>query len=118
MQMGRKLHNVFSTGGPVLDLNQEVSCVWQDDEKPDMNEIADTISKLTTAKAISTKEKVKMLHSDWSEEEIEEEADAILAESGMAVPDLGPLPTDRGLPVDTVPEPVPEDEELEPPVPS
>jgi len=112
MIMARKLYNVFGDGG--LDVEQEIKCVWQDDEKPDVNEIADTINKLTQAKAISTEEKIKMLHSDWSKKEIKREADAILAESGMAVPDLGPLPSDSfGT---TVSEPIPVDEELTPSV--
>ena len=32
------------------------------------------------------------LHSDWDEEELAAEVKAIQAESGVLVPDLGPLP--------------------------
>lgn len=52
---------------------------------PDMNETAQTVQTLDSAEAISVDQKVRMLHPEWSEEEVEMEVEAIRNESGMAV---------------------------------
>ena len=44
------------------------------------------------AVAVSTDTKVRMLHPDWDEEQIAAEVALIQAETGAAVPDIGPLP--------------------------
>ncbi|CAL9529382.1 phage portal protein [Streptomyces sp. enrichment culture] len=48
---------------------------------------ATTLDLLARAGAVSTATKVKMLHPDWDEGDVEAEVSAILAETGAAAPD-------------------------------
>lgn len=50
---------------------------------------ATTLDLLTRAQAASTGTKVKILHPDWDDTTVKAEVAAILAETGMAVPDPG-----------------------------
>ena len=88
LNMGRILCQEF---GPGIDLTQPISIVWEDDEKPDLNELADTVNKLNLAVAASTETKVKILHPEWDVKEIEAEVALIQKEEGMAVPTLPPV---------------------------
>jgi hypothetical protein len=58
--------------------------------------LARTAQLLRQAEAASTRTLVELVHPDWEQTQIDEEAGRILAESGMAVPDPvgGPLPGD------------------------
>lgn len=47
---------------------------------------AQTIQALRQAEAISVESAVKQLHPDWSDEDVDEEVAAIMAESGRSVP--------------------------------
>lgn len=58
-------------------------------------ERAETVELFARAQAVSTMLKVEMLHPDWSDDEVSEEVNRILAESGAAVPSLA-LPGDEG----------------------
>ncbi|MCX4824236.1 phage portal protein [Streptomyces sp. NBC_01142] len=49
---------------------------------------ATTLDLLNRAGAVSTSTKVKILHPDWDDTAIRPEVDAILAETGVVVPDL------------------------------
>lgn len=70
----------------------EVTVQWPDATQPDQEALSRTINTLSQAMAVSTDVKVRMLHPDWDEEQIEAEIAAIKAEQGLAVPDLGPFP--------------------------
>ena len=56
-----------------------------DSIKQDPLEKADSIEKLNRAEAASVEVKVRMLHPDWKDEEIEAEVERIKRESGMIV---------------------------------
>ncbi|MFF3653362.1 phage capsid protein [Streptomyces sp. NPDC002181] len=53
----------------------------------DSASLAQTLSLLQQAQAVSTLTKVQMLHPDWDSTAVQEETDRILAETGAAVPD-------------------------------
>ncbi len=53
--------------------------------KPSQNELADTLDKINRAETASIETKVRILHPDWSEDEIEEEVEQIKDENGMNV---------------------------------
>lgn len=61
-----------------------VTLEWPDAVAPDPLKIAQTLQFLEAAKAISTPEKVRMLHPDWSQEDIDEEVQLIQDESAPA----------------------------------
>ena len=88
LYMGRKLCQEF---GPGIDQTQSIRTLWEDDEKPDLNELADTVDKLNRAAAASTETKVKILHPEWDVKEIAAEVALIQKEQGMAVPTLPPV---------------------------
>lgn len=54
---------------------------------------ATTLDLLARAGAVSTKTKVKILHPEWDDTDVQAEVDAILAETGAAAPDpVGSFP--------------------------
>ena len=53
----------------------------------DPQTVAQTLSLLAQAQAVSTETKVRWLHPDWDDTAIAEEVDRILTETGAAVPD-------------------------------
>ncbi|MFD6887172.1 phage capsid protein [Streptomyces sp. NPDC059957] len=53
----------------------------------DSASLAQTLSLLQQAQAVSTLTKVQMLHPDWDSTAVKEETDRILSETGAAVPD-------------------------------
>ncbi|MFI1018010.1 phage capsid protein [Streptomyces sp. NPDC020965] len=53
----------------------------------DTSSLAQTLSLLQQAQAVSVLTKVRMLHPEWSSTSVQEEADRILLESGATVPD-------------------------------
>jgi len=89
MNMARRLNLAFGSGG-VLPTDP-ISTEWQDDEKPDLKELSEIVELLTRAKAASTNTKVKILHPEWTEKEVEKEVALIIAEEAMGVPDQEPL---------------------------
>lgn len=66
---------------------QEVDVELQDSVINDEREQSETLRNLDQAKAISTYQKVKMLHPDWGDEDIETEVKRILDDQGT-----GPMP--------------------------
>lgn len=60
---------------------------WPSVQEQDMREMASTLHLLNLSGSISTKEKVRMMHPDWSTTRIEAEAQAILDEQNAGVPD-------------------------------
>ncbi|MFF2922735.1 phage portal protein [Streptomyces celluloflavus] len=53
----------------------------------DPQSVAQTLSLLQQAQAVSTDTKVRILHPDWDDNAVQAEVDRILAETGAAVPD-------------------------------
>jgi len=62
---------------------EDVTVNLQDYIITDQKEVSEVIRNLETAKAASTYTKVKMQHTDWDEDKIEEEVDRILKEQGI-----------------------------------
>ncbi len=52
-----------------------------------LQKISSAIMNADRANAMSTEQKVKLLHPEWTEEKIEEEVQAINAEQGASIPD-------------------------------
>lgn len=63
------------------------SIEWPSTAQSDMREAATTLNLLNLAKAVSTPAKVRLLHPDWTQRQVDEEAAAILAEEGVQVDD-------------------------------
>lgn len=53
----------------------------------DINTMAESINKLNQAQAVSVDTKIRMLHQDWSEEQITAERNAIMKEQGIGLVD-------------------------------
>src|SRR5660398_42533 len=68
-----------------------VTVQWPDSSQPDQEALSRTVNALNQAAAVSTDTKVRMVHTDWAEEEIQAEVERVQAETGAAVPDLGPF---------------------------
>jgi hypothetical protein len=62
---------------------------------PDPESLARTVETLNRAMAVSTEVKVKMLHPDWTEEDIKAEISRVQAETGMSVPEPEPIVTEE-----------------------
>lgn len=65
-------------------LPSPVRLEWPDAVAPDPMKIAQTLQFLEAAKAISTRQKVIMLHPDWPDEDVDEEVALIAEESAPA----------------------------------
>lgn len=74
---------LFTPGLAVL----KPTVVWPEATEQDMRETANTLNLVTLAKAASTSEKVRMLHPDWTQRQIDIEVDKILAENSTQVAD-------------------------------
>jgi len=73
----------FSSINKSIEVNKsEISVELEDSIITDSKELSETIRNLDTAKAVSTYMKVKMLHPDWTEKDIEEEISRITKETG------------------------------------
>jgi len=62
---------------------QEVNVEMQDSVINDEREQSETLRNLDQAKAISTYQKIKRLHPDWDDEDVEAEAKRILEDQGI-----------------------------------
>lgn len=88
---------------------QPVLSEWPDAAAPDAETVARTVQYLDAAAAISTREKVRMVHPDWDDDKIDDEV-ALIKDDAPAPPD----PADpNALPTDPQPveEPVEDDED-------
>lgn len=59
--------------------------IWPQATEQDMRETSSTLNLLNLAKAVSTEEKVRLLHPDWTQRQIEAEAQLIKDENSTAV---------------------------------
>jgi A118 family predicted phage portal protein len=71
-----------------------VEVEWADVSQPDPEALSRTVETLNRAVAASLETKVRMVHQDWDEAEIQAEVEAIRKEGALT--DVGPLPTDFG----------------------
>ncbi len=60
---------------------------WPDATEQDLRETASALNLINLARAASARTRVKILHPDWDDAEVDEEAALILAEEGTAVGD-------------------------------
>jgi A118 family predicted phage portal protein len=79
-------------GESIVALRPQVEMADSLPENP--MELAQTVSLLDQARAVSVETKVRMVHPDWDEEQIGPEVKRVLAEQGLVVPDV----EDIGLP--------------------
>lgn len=73
-----------------VEADAEITTQFSDSFTNDIGEVSEAVSKIATAMAASTETKVRMLHPDWSEAEVEAEVQMVLEENGlgpMAEPD-------------------------------
>jgi A118 family predicted phage portal protein len=77
---------LFATGA-----SGEVTVAWPDAVQPDAEALSRTVETLNRAAAVSVDTKVRMLHADWDEEQIAAEVKRVMDETGMSVPDVGPV---------------------------
>lgn len=77
---------VFGNSTPVM----RAQVALGDPASEGIGELADTISKLRTAQAISVKTAVAMAHPDWSSDAVEAEAAQILAQDSLSMGTLLP----------------------------
>lgn len=77
-------------GGQVDD-TASVNISFSDGITNNLNEIANSVKLLSDAMAVSVDTKVRLIHSDWDEEQIKKEVDRIMEENGigMAAPPEG-----------------------------
>lgn len=61
--------------------------VFGDSVSEDPQSVAQTLSLLQQAQAVSVDTKVRLLHPEWTEDAVQAEVDRILVETGQAVPD-------------------------------
>ena len=70
--------------------------------QPSDEQVAQTLQMLTAAMAASVQTKVRMLHPDWTDTEVQQEADRIMEENGIGQP---AEPVVLAPPVDDMPDP-------------
>lgn len=75
---------VFGTRGV---LGAEPVVEFGDQAQPDPGDLARTAQALLAAEAASTEVRVRMVHPEWDDDQIDAEVGKIFAESGRAVPD-------------------------------
>lgn len=102
---------IFHTRG--VNAEADILVEWPDGVSEDPKDVAQILQLLEQAGAISTEEKVKMLHPDWEDDDVAEEVDRIHAEHGVSVenPDTftGAPPADEQPPPPDGQEPPAED---------
>lgn len=80
--------------GRKVDLSEPVNVEFADSVSEDIATIANTVNVLGQAQAASTDTKVRMLHPDWSDEQVAAEVEAIRADAGPAL--VSPFDYDGG----------------------
>jgi len=81
MRAGLALDKALFTRGLALD--GDLAVEFADNTQPDMQTLADTLDKLERAGAVSTDTKVRLLHPDWEDDQVEEEIERIQEERGL-----------------------------------
>jgi hypothetical protein len=77
--------NVFGSGVVI----ERPSIEFQDGMSFDLETTAKSVEMIYRAQAASAEVRVRMLHPDWNQPQVEEEVGKIMMEAGMAEPDFG-----------------------------
>ena len=81
--------HVFNTPGVAVADDPVVE--FGDQAQPDPAELARTAQILLAAEAASTDVRVRLVHPEWDDDQVDAEVARILAETGRAVPDPAPF---------------------------
>lgn len=73
-------------GGKVDPQDFRPSVEFQDSLQNDVSQVAATVELLSRAEALSVQTKVRMVHPDWTAEQIQKEVDAITADRQISMP--------------------------------
>jgi hypothetical protein len=73
------VHNEFLGG--TLEPDSQINVAFSDSITNDTTEVASAIKMVSDAMAASTETKVRMLHTDWDEDQIKKEVEAIKEEN-------------------------------------
>ena len=86
MSLVNKMMLLYSSSelGGKIDPNLEISVAFGDSIVNSTNELSESVKKISEAVAASTYTKVKMLHPEWSEDEITSEVKKINDENGLS----------------------------------
>lgn len=66
-----------------IDVDVDITTQFSDSLTNDISEISDALQKINAAAAASVETKVRLLHPDWSEEEVQIEVEKIINENGL-----------------------------------
>ena len=76
----------FELNGKV-DTEVDINVTFNDGITNNLTELSQSVQMISNAMAASTETKVRLLHNDWSEEQIAAEVDKILDENRVAIPE-------------------------------
>lgn len=77
----------YKLKGKDVDINNEFSISFSDSITYNLSEVAESVNKLNAAVAISIETKIRMLHPEWTEEEIIAEVKRVKEENMIGVAD-------------------------------
>ena len=84
---------------PNVHPEDRVIVEFPDSMSTDISTMAQAVQMMHNAQAVSARTAIKMLHPDWEDGQIEEEAERCMQEFGtpdpMAIPEKGDLHTDK-----------------------
>lgn len=67
-----------------MELDSEINISFSDGMTNNLSEVASSIKMVSDALAASTETKVRLLHTDWEEDQIQEEVKKIQEENGLS----------------------------------
>jgi A118 family predicted phage portal protein len=76
----------------------KVSIDFQDSISNDIAQVSTAVDMLARAQALSVDTKVRMVHPDWTDQQVDAEVERIKEESGLTVPDIMGQAVDSELP--------------------
>lgn len=82
------IYNSFLGGNFTNDL--EVNVEFMDSVSNNLTEVSNSVKTLSDAKAISTDTKVRMVHPEWTDEQVQEEVERILNDEQAGMPQDNP----------------------------
>lgn len=74
-------------GGKITSDPESLTVEFCDSVSNNLSEISNSIKTLSDAKAISTEVKVRMVHPEWNDSQVDEEVQKILEAETVAIPD-------------------------------
>lgn len=82
------IYNAFLGGGFSNDL--EVNVEFMDSVSNNLTEVSNSVKTLADAKAISTDTKIRMIHPEWTDNQVQEEVERILNDDMSGMPQDNP----------------------------